>query len=278
MALTIAEQLMYSSMQIEMLDNDEKVIGAASGFIFCFCHNGEAKSALQVLVTNRHVLAKCPKIRLFFTKRAESGNPIHGEQISVITVTSNAVFHPNDAIDLAVLPLYSVFEAIQQIGEKAFYYFLNPSFIPNTDTWNKMNAVEDLLMVGYPMGVRDQINNLPVFRRGITATHPKYDFQGQPHFLMDMSCFRGSSGSPVYRYHEGALHNYEENTVSFGTRCELIGIQYQSTTYSEVGELVPIETEVKQVPSTTVFINLGYALKSTLLLDFEPIIKKILDQ
>lgn len=52
-------------------------------------------------------------------------------------------------------------------------------------------------MVGYPDGIWDEFNNQPIVRRGITATHPKNDFNGKGEFLIDAVCFPGSSGSPV---------------------------------------------------------------------------------
>jgi len=53
-------------------------------------------------------------------------------------------------------------------------------------------------MVGYPIGLWDEKNNYPIFRKGITATHPANDYNGKSEFMIDAACFPGSSGSPVY--------------------------------------------------------------------------------
>ena len=29
-------------------------------------------------------------------------------------------------------------------------------------------------MVGYPIGISDEVNNLPIFRKGYTASHPAF--------------------------------------------------------------------------------------------------------
>ena len=53
-------------------------------------------------------------------------------------------------------------------------------------------------MVGYPHDLRDKSHNLPICRRGITASHPEVDFCGKPELLIDIPCAPGVSGSPVF--------------------------------------------------------------------------------
>ena len=60
-------------------------------------------------------------------------------------------------------------------------------------------------MVGYPIGLYDKINNLPIFRKGYTACHPSIDFNRKGIGLIDMACFPGSSGSPIYVLNEGLV-------------------------------------------------------------------------
>lgn len=33
--------------------------------------------------------------------------------------------------------------------------------------------MEDVVMIGYPIGLSDTYNHKPIIRRGITASHPK---------------------------------------------------------------------------------------------------------
>ena len=53
-------------------------------------------------------------------------------------------------------------------------------------------------MIGYPDGIWDSVNNLPVIRKGITATHPHISWNGKTEFLTDIASFPGSSGSPYF--------------------------------------------------------------------------------
>jgi len=44
-------------------------------------------------------------------------------------------------------------------------------------------------MIGYPSGLWDTKNNLPIVRKGITATTPYFDYNGKREFLVDIAAF-----------------------------------------------------------------------------------------
>jgi hypothetical protein len=80
-------------------------------------------------------------------------------------------------------------------------------------------------MVGYPIGLWDSKNKLPLVRRGITASHPGIDFEGEPIGLLDIATYPGSSGSPVILLNEGS---YATPTgLNVGNRVYLLGILCQ---------------------------------------------------
>ncbi len=58
-------------------------------------------------------------------------------------------------------------------------------------------------MVGYPVGLWDSVNNMPILRRGSTATLLDWTYEGRQEFVIDAACFPGSSGSPVFKYTVG---------------------------------------------------------------------------
>ena len=62
----------------------------------------------------------------------------------------------------------------------------------------ELNVAENVLFVGYPDNRYDAKNDLPLVRQGLIASHPKYDYNGDPVFIIDVQVFLGSSGSPVY--------------------------------------------------------------------------------
>jgi len=66
---------------------------------------------------------------------------------------------------------------------------------------------EEVSVVGYPLGWRDKVNRLPLWKTGHIASEPGEDFDGQPRFLVDITGRQGMSGSPVLCGHRGIYYD-----------------------------------------------------------------------
>ena len=128
-------------------------------------------------------------------------------------------------------------------------------------------------MIGYPIGLSDQYNHKPIVRRGITASHPRKNYQGKKETLLDMACFPGSSGSPVFILNQGSFTT--PTGISIGNRIYLLGILYGGPQYDATGVLQFANLPNMPVPVTSIPANLGVMIKSERLLEFENIIKAI---
>ena len=119
-------------------------------------------------------------------------------------------------------------------------------------------------MIGYPNGIWDSVNNKPIFRKGITATHPKFDYNGKKEFMIDAACFPGSSGSPVFILNEGGYRDKKGNTYLGTTRIMLIGVLYAGPQHTATGEVKIINVPTSQIPVSISSIpnNLGIVIKS----------------
>lgn len=275
MNLSLLEQIMYATLQIEMLSNDEKTTGWATGFLVGFCREKASGISYPALVTNRHVLGGCPKIRVVFTRMGKNNEPMIQHTVSVIFNTSESLFHPKEDIDLAVLPIGQTLNKLVEQDQKVFTPLVDLKIVPSPQVWESFDAIENITMVGFPRGLRDTVNNLPIFRRGITATHPAFNYCGKPIFLADMACFKGSSGSPVYLIDSGSYFDKQTNRVKIGSRVYLLGVQYAVPNLKDFGvifdgdKIAPSEKPVMQA-----YINLGMIVKSTELLVFESMIRR----
>jgi hypothetical protein len=95
-----------------------------------------------------------------------------------------------EKIDIAVIPL----DQSKMIEKFKIGCFCNESFLPS---YIPIYFGEDLTVMGYPLGLYDEFNNLPIMRRASIASVFSVPFNGQPCFLIDARLHSGTSGSPV---------------------------------------------------------------------------------
>ena len=130
-------------------------------------------------------------------------------------------------------------------------------------------------MIGYPKGLWDTAHNLPLLRKGITSTHPSFDFKGKREFLIDAACYPGSSGSPVFLYNLGYIWDKGTDNFKLENRLKLLGIMYSGPLHNAEGITLnqTVTLASGKTTITPILINLGYVIKSSVLLDFEELLK-----
>ena len=98
------------------------------------------------------------------------------------------------------MPIEHILDEAEATDRTPYFPSLQKAMIPSSTDLEGLAAIEDVIMIGYPIGLLDSHNNLPVARKGITATDPVKDYEGRKEFMIDLACFPGSSGSPVFLY------------------------------------------------------------------------------
>lgn len=176
--------------------------------------------------------------------------------------------HPDPNIDLCAMPIEPTCDFARKQGYHIYYRSFMPNMVPTQASVEALSAVEEIIMIGYPTGLWDQKHNLPIFRRGITASHPAIDFNGLPDFVIDMACFPGSSGSPVIFYRPPT----SQRDAVFG----LLGILHSGPTYRVKGsiEVIDIPTVATPISVTKMMIHLGYVVKAHQLVGIQEAIRE----
>lgn len=272
--LSISEQLMHLTIRLECELYDGS-ISTGTGFLFSFTIDEETH--IPLLVTNKHVVQDSKKLSFVLTK-ANNGHPIVG-QVEKIIIEQNFdqywILHPDPNIDLAVLPLSQIYRDLQNRNISIYAPALNETFIPDQKIKKSLSGINDIYMIGYPNGIWDSHNNMPIVRRGITATNVNHNYQGEPIFVIDCACFPGSSGSPIVLYDEGHFSSDEKGlSINTGPRLMLLGILFAGPQHTAQGEIHVIDTPLKQVPISLSRIpnNLGFVIQADKLLDFKKIL------
>lgn len=276
-----SDTLLYSTVRIEVNKSNNKT-EVGTGFIYLFS-TGQDNQEIPFLVTNKHVVKDAMELKFRLHESDLEGNPLNKVlNVSIRDIQSEDVLWNKEIdVDLCALYLEPVFnflnEKLRPDNKKIYYNSL--SKLNTMDDTSTLLAIEDILMVGYPIGLSDSVNNFPIFRKGITASHPHVDYNGKPEFLIDAACFPGSSGSPVFLYNPfGYGDNLRKIQMGVG-RLSLLGILYGGPEQTREGNIVKKDIPGRPQPipdhssNINIPINLGYVIKANQLENFEIMIK-----
>jgi trypsin-like peptidase len=283
------EDLQYTTLQIKSFFRS----GSSTGTGFLYKEGQEL-----YLVTNKHVVqdlitqeyASIGVINFHTIKGGRLGK--YQYKFSPLEDDPRAfgqefIYHSSsDLCKLALTPYIQLLNTLYQQSEslnndpqynfpslpptKIFYKYLDQHHIPDFST---QESFQEILMVGYPIGLSDEVNNLPLFRKGITASALKNNFQGKPEFVIDAACFPGSSGSPVFIYPtaETSMHfggGLSEATIN-NSVPKLIGILWGGLQHDAQGQIIcnsggqPVPCPIPGTFNITrIPINLGYVIKA----------------
>lgn len=205
-ANTFLKQLLFSTVRILADTKEPTKKSVGTGFLLSKKID-ETKQQI-FLVTNKHVIAESNsdgKIVGKFLKgsfsfiKDDNGNPKLGDSVVINTENLTDMFlqHPDENVDLAICNISNIFNQLtQNLKQNVFIRTIPIDLIPSEN--ESFDAIEDVTFIGYPNGIFDQKNHLPITRRGVTASPFEVDFNGGKKFIIDAQVFPGSSGSPVF--------------------------------------------------------------------------------
>ena len=88
--------------------------------------------------------------------------------------------------------------------------------------------------------------------------------------MVDLACFPGSSGSPVFLYSTGAHYDRNAGRFALGNiRMFLIGVLYAGPTINQQGQIILARQPAISIAS---MMHLGMVIKSSQLLAFDDLV------
>lgn len=253
--MSVSQLISKSTVRIEC---DVVGGGVSVGTGFWFGFSTTEDSGLPLLVTNKHVIANSTTIRIRLNVSSTANQQLKFYDVT-INNPNDFIQHPDTNIDLCALPIGPFLNELGSQGiEVDKFFFTDRNFLNQ----HYVTPVEEVFMTGYPNGLWDTVNNRPITRKGITASSLLEDWQGRPEFMIDMACFGGSSGSPVYIMNEGGFSTSDGWAI--GNRFIFLGVLYAGPTLDVNGSIniVDVPTVATPVVSTTLMMNLGMVIKA----------------
>lgn len=213
----ISTQLMFCTVLLLIHTNDS--IKTGTGHIYT---RRTSKGDIPFIITNKHVVDGCISGEMYFTE-AKDGKPILGSRLQITFDGSFVLQHVYSDYDLAFIPMGPILNKFSEQGKNIFFRSISQEIFLTPESANNLSAIEQITFIGYPRGLVDLKNNLPIIRQGITSTPIWNKFNDRNVFLIDASSFPGSSGSPVFIFNQGMYYTQGGNLIA-GTRILYCGV------------------------------------------------------
>ncbi|TBN39824.1 serine protease [Paracoccus subflavus] len=256
--MTTAELLLYTTVKLSLTKHGQNV-GSGTGFFFNFAVDGNIYA--PGVVTNKHVIAGADTVTA--NCHLTESSVLCGKFLPchMAIREGSYILHPDPNVDLCAIFFGPIKEEAKSKGLEIFWPGISFELIPEEHDWDYFDAIEDVLMIGCPRGIYDEANNLPIIRRGITASSLAKKYQGKNEFMVDMACFPGSSGSPIFLYDRNGYHDRKTKSYSIGaSRLKLVGILFSGPLIQNDGSIILAEPPKIYINS---MMHLGNAIRSS---------------
>src|SRR6185312_4684235 len=115
-------------------------------------------NCVPAIVTNKHVIADANEGKIWVTaKKRDSSEPDLGNLISVpiANFTAHWILHPDPLVDIAAFPIAPLLAFLNEKQQHAFYVAFDNDVVADSYFLQTMSAIEDVIMIGYPIGLWD---------------------------------------------------------------------------------------------------------------------------
>jgi hypothetical protein len=261
---SIPEKLSFTTVRIESTIAGG-LTSRGTGFFYNHILN-DGKNMVPLIITNKHVIDGAIKggfhVHLL-DEKSQEGPSGRFVKIEFSDFGSKWIGHPNPDVDLCAMLFQPIRDEQEHNGVRFYNAPLTSRQLPSPELFESLQPLCDIVMPGYPLGHWDSHNNMPLIRKGVTATHPSLDYEGRPMFIADIASFAGSSGSPVLLYNQGTYT--DTNGVHVGERFALIGVTFAGLIQQLNGvvSIEPIPTALRGTANITTLAHLACVIKSS---------------
>lgn len=278
-AATIEHALTRNTVRLAAGVAHDQLTSTGTGFFYKITHP-TSNLAKVLILTNKHVVRNAAVVQFILSSAPaiadldEQHQPKNRVDHTVIwPLANNLIPHPDPETDLCAIDITIPYGKILQGDEQLRSMCIDSSWLPSKEDRAGLRDIEQVVVIGYPSGLWDEYNNMPIARRGTTATHPMAFYSGKRNFLVDVAAFQGSSGSPVFSY-ETPMYRLTDGTFSPGTKVNFIGIVWGVIERTIAGKIdvVEIPSALQPVPTHQASLNLAIALHADAVRDLDEIV------
>lgn len=249
-----------------------------TGFFFAFLLENGKRS--PCLITSRHIVHGARSARCVLPSKDNDGPPL---EFRIQDMDGRCHPHPDPSVDLVLFFVGINLQQLKSEGHELQLAYLSRSAILPTAQRAALALLEDVAVVGFPLGLTGAHQAQPVLRLGVTATHAGQPYLGAPEFLIDAPCHAGLGGAPVFLRmpaqagEGGTLVQRSPGVALLGVLLALRHTSLHGDTRIEplvghlrAGQVVPA-THHAGAP-----MPLGVVVGTDKILDFEPLVRAMI--
>ena len=267
------DNFINSTIRIECVLNDGTTT-SGTGFFCKLILRKLHNIPVTILVTNKHVIEDS-KIGYIYLPIVYENGEKDIVDYEVTNFEKRWELHSETDVDLCFMGFADFIDPAELTKNKYRFNFFtyDEKFFPEYNARLIYNALEDIIMIGYPDGIMDKVNMTPLIRKGITATNFNLDYEGKSEFLVDVPAIGGSSGSPILLFRQVLVDG--EKGIKLSYEIKLLGVLYAGYD-KENGDYICKRIKDIDYGEYSFNLNLGVAVKSNKILDFIPMLNKIM--
>lgn len=242
---SISEQLLFTTLRIQAEGPDGEMRIGTGCCVHFPCRDD---SIIPVVLAPRDLIAGTVLGRLLLHEAEvvdgqarPSGRFI---EVNIDAFADRWIPHPDPAAPFCALPLQPIHTQVEEMGKAIFTVALPDEILPSAETLAGLNTLEMTLVLCYLRGLDDTVNNLPLQRRAMTATHPAVAYEGRPEGLLELAPLPGTAGAPVFIVNEEPYYD-KTGTRHAEPRVLLLGFLYAAPFLDAEGEVT-----IQSLPTT----------------------------
>jgi len=118
-----------------------------------------------------------------------------------------SAFFPDDKeVDLIAFRVF--WKDREDQNQDCYFQTVPISLFPDGTVLSQLECFTNIVIIGYPDYLWDDKNNLPIPRCGVLSLPASVNFRGDHLGVIDVPCYEGDSGSPVFAIKGDILKGY----------------------------------------------------------------------
>ncbi len=192
---TSFDRLFLSTVRLKTRSSNNEIVDA-SAFIYIYpMEEGD----FPFLVTTYSAVQRAVIGSMSFFQQLDGEFALGKPHVLDIDNFSKLWYSKDEAAhNVAITPFLPFAKHLDKKGVSIVTQGITEQHLPTSKSYFELSFNQLLYYIGYPMGLWDYKNYLPIVRNAAIASLPMVNYQGNSQLLLNTTVLPGSEGSPLF--------------------------------------------------------------------------------